>query len=99
MAAVRQGRDEEVLPCLGSNRKPDTDRLGQAFEERRRAPQRPDLASMISEHAPPGSCKFNGALSSVGPERLPYKPQRGDRNPGKKSSKSNQDCTICLSLP
>ena len=52
---------------------------------------------MISEHAPTGSCKFNGALSSVGPERLPYNPFRGDVNRGKKSSKFNQDCTICRS--
>ena len=38
-----------------------------------------------------------GALSSVGRERLPYNPFRGGVNPGKKSSKSNQDCTICRS--
>ena len=37
------------------------------------------------------------ALSSVGRERLPYNPLRGGVNPGKKSSKSNQDCTICRS--
>ena len=38
-----------------------------------------------------------GALSSVGRERLPYNPFRRDVNRGKKSSKSNQDCTICPS--
>ena len=48
---------------------------------------RVDLANMISEHAPPGSRKFNGALSSVGSERLPYKRPRGDANRGKESSR------------
>ena len=38
-----------------------------------------------------------GALSSVGRERLPYNPFRGDVIRGKKSSKFNQDCTICPS--
>ena len=28
---------------------------------------------------------------------LTYNPLRGDANPGKKSSKNNQDCTICRS--
>ena len=39
----------------------------------------------------------SGALSSVGSERLPYNPLRRDVNHGKKSSKSNWDCTICRS--
>ncbi len=55
------------------------------------------LANIIGEHGPPGSRKFNGALSSVGSERLPYKRPRGDANRGKKSYKSNWDCTICRS--
>ncbi len=38
-----------------------------------------------------------GRFSSVGSERLPYKPRRGRQNPVKKSPKYNQDCTICRS--
>ena len=36
---------------------------------------------MLSEHAPPRSRKFNGALSSVGSERLPYKQEVAGSNP------------------
>ena len=36
---------------------------------------------MIGEHDPPGYCKFNGALSSVGSERLPYKQEVAGSNP------------------
>ena len=86
---------------FGFGPRPSSSAVSQAFETAIQARHPPSVRRTGCLERPQAVCQgsaaewktpFGGVLS-----RRTYNPLRGDVNPGKKSSKFNQDCTICRS--